>query len=64
MDLPVREDMVTATSAPVFRPYYISVVDEEDYAGFLDTDHADELWKEYQQREGVDLEHLMSERCA
>uniref|UniRef100_U3IW98 Programmed cell death 2 like n=1 Tax=Anas platyrhynchos platyrhynchos TaxID=8840 RepID=U3IW98_ANAPP len=62
MDLPVREDMVTATSAPVFRPYYISVVDEEDYAGFLDTDHADELWKEYQQREGVDLEHLMSER--
>nr|XP_047924759.1 programmed cell death protein 2-like isoform X1 [Anser cygnoides] len=63
-DLPVREDMVTATSAPVFRPYYISVVDEEDYAGFLDTDHADELWKEYQQREGVDLEHLMSESFA
>ncbi|XP_035192422.1 programmed cell death protein 2-like [Oxyura jamaicensis] len=64
MDLPVREDMVTATSAPVFHPYYISVVDEEDYAGFLDTDHADELWKEYQQREGVDLEHLMSESFA
>ncbi|NXI65043.1 PDD2L protein, partial [Anseranas semipalmata] len=64
MDLPVREDTVTATSAPVFHPYYINVVDEEDYAGFLDTDHADKLWKEYQQREGVDLERLMSESFA
>ncbi|KFV39387.1 Programmed cell death protein 2-like, partial [Tyto alba] len=60
---PVSEGTVTATfsSAPVFQPFYISVVDEEDYAGFLDTDHADELLKEYQQREGVGLEQLMSE---
>ena len=60
---PVGEGMVTATSgsAPVFQPFYISVVDEEDYAGFLDTNHAEELLKEYQQREGVDLEQLMSE---
>ncbi|KAM6064373.1 programmed cell death protein 2-like isoform 2-T2 [Theristicus caerulescens] len=60
---PVSEGMVMATSrsAPVFQPFYISVVDEEDYTGFLDTDHADKLLKEYQQREGVDLEQLMSE---
>ncbi|NXV92658.1 PDD2L protein, partial [Calonectris borealis] len=62
----VSEGMVMATSssAPVFQPFYISVVDEEDYAGFLDTDHADKLLKEYQQREGVDLEQLMSESFA
>ncbi|KFQ18223.1 Programmed cell death protein 2-like, partial [Merops nubicus] len=60
---PARGEVVTASagSAPVFQPFYISVVDEEDYAGFLDTTHADELLKEYQQREGVDLEQLMSE---
>ncbi|NXS61700.1 PDD2L protein, partial [Brachypteracias leptosomus] len=60
---PVSEEMVMATSsaAPVFQPFYISVVDEEDYTDFLDTDHADKLLKEYQQREGVDLEQLMSE---
>ncbi|XP_010011756.1 PREDICTED: programmed cell death protein 2-like [Nestor notabilis] len=60
---PVSEEMVmeTSGSAPVFQPFYISVVDEEDYTGFLDTDHADRLLKEYQQREGVDLEQLMSE---
>ncbi|NWI25174.1 PDD2L protein, partial [Sula dactylatra] len=63
---PVSEGTVTATSssAPVFQPFYISVVDEEDYTGFLDTDHADKLLKEYQQREGVDLEQLMSESFA
>ncbi|XP_062474221.1 programmed cell death protein 2-like [Pezoporus occidentalis] len=63
---PVSEGMVmeTSGSAPVFQPFYISVVDEEDYTGFLDTDHADRLFKEYQQREGVDLEQLMSESFA
>nr|XP_025963442.1 programmed cell death protein 2-like isoform X3 [Dromaius novaehollandiae] len=61
---PVREGTVAASSAPVFQPYYISVVDEEDYTGFIDTDHADKLLKEYQQREGVDLEQLMSESFA
>lgn len=54
--------VATASSAPVFQPFYISVVDEEDYTGFLDTDHANELLEEYQQREGVDLQQLMSER--
>ncbi|XP_025915374.1 programmed cell death protein 2-like isoform X2 [Apteryx rowi] len=64
MRAPVREGTAAASSAPVFQPYYISVVDEEDYTGFLDTDHADKLLKEYQQREGVDLEQLMSESFA
>lgn len=61
---PASEAMVTETSspAPVFQPFYISVVDEEDYTGCLDTEHADQLLKEYQQREGVDLQQLMSER--
>ncbi|NWV66092.1 PDD2L protein, partial [Malurus elegans] len=60
------EDMVMAgaASAPVFQPFYINVVDEEDYMGFLDTDHADQLLREYQQRENIDLEQMMSESFA
>ncbi|NXP78339.1 PDD2L protein, partial [Ramphastos sulfuratus] len=63
---PASQATLTAaqSSAPLFRPFYISVVDEEDYTGFLDTDHADKLLKEYQQREGVDLEQLVSESFA
>ncbi|XP_010004534.1 PREDICTED: programmed cell death protein 2-like [Chaetura pelagica] len=63
---PVSEGMGMASSdsAPVFQPFYISVVDEDDYTGFHDTDHADKLLKEYQQREGVDLQQLMSESFA
>ncbi|XP_063266814.1 programmed cell death protein 2-like isoform X3 [Prinia subflava] len=56
--------MAVAGSAPVFQPFYINVVDEEDYMGFLDTDHADKLLKEYQQRECVDLEQMMLESFA
>ncbi|NXY61138.1 PDD2L protein, partial [Callaeas wilsoni] len=56
--------MAAAASAPVFQPFYINVVDEEDYTGFLDTAHADKLLKEYQQRECVDLEQMMSESFA
>lgn len=51
-----------SSSAPTFKPYYIAVVDEEDYTGYVDTDHAHKLLKEYQQREGINLEELMSER--
>ncbi|XP_077165753.1 programmed cell death protein 2-like isoform X1 [Paroedura picta] len=48
-------------NVPVWQPYYISAVEEDDYLGYDDTDHAQKLLKEYQQREGVDLELLMSE---
>ncbi|NXG19932.1 PDD2L protein, partial [Grallaria varia] len=60
------EEMAVAAAgaAPAFRPFYINVVDEEDYTGCLDTDHADELLKEYQQREGVDLEQMMAQSFA
>ncbi|NXA06793.1 PDD2L protein, partial [Sapayoa aenigma] len=61
-----REDrgLAVGSCAPVFQPFYISVVEEEDYAGFLNTDRADELLKEYQQREGLDLAQIMSESFA
>ncbi|NXP13254.1 PDD2L protein, partial [Thinocorus orbignyianus] len=63
---PVSEGMEVTTSGsdPVFQPFYISVVDEEDYAGYLDTEHVNELLREYQQREGLDLEQMMSESFA
>ncbi|NXG51957.1 PDD2L protein, partial [Psilopogon haemacephalus] len=63
---PDSQAMGTAaqSSAPLFQPFYIAVVNEEDYTDFLDTEHADKLLKEYQQREGVDLEQLMSESFA
>ncbi|XP_019390977.1 PREDICTED: programmed cell death protein 2-like [Crocodylus porosus] len=62
--LPAGEERVMSSSVPVFKPYYIGVVDEEDYIGYVDTDHAHKLLKEYQQREGVNLEELMSESFA
>lgn len=49
-------------NVPMWQPYYISAVEEDDYLGYDDTDHAQRLLKEYQQREGVDLELLMLER--
>ncbi|XP_006028180.1 programmed cell death protein 2-like [Alligator sinensis] len=62
--LPAGEERVMSSSVPVFKPYYIAVVDEEDYTGYVDTDHAHKLLKEYQQREGINLEELMSESFA
>ncbi|XP_043350928.1 programmed cell death protein 2-like isoform X2 [Dermochelys coriacea] len=60
--VPCGDGIVMPTLCPRFQSYYISVVDEEDYIGYVDTDHAHKLLKEYQQREGIDLEQLMSER--
>lgn len=57
-DNPVVEEQ----NVPMWQPYYISAVEEDDYLGYSDTDHARKLLKEYQQREGVDLELLTSER--
>ncbi|XP_071316693.1 programmed cell death protein 2-like isoform X2 [Trachinotus anak] len=43
----VRED------APAFRPLFISVVEEADLCGGGDLEHAQELLREYERREGV-----------
>uniref|UniRef100_A0A6I8NYY4 Uncharacterized protein n=3 Tax=Ornithorhynchus anatinus TaxID=9258 RepID=A0A6I8NYY4_ORNAN len=56
-----RKGLLISSSVPVFQPYYISVVDEEDYTGFIDTDHAQRLLREYQLREGINAEQLISE---
>ncbi|KAM4618469.1 programmed cell death protein 2-like [Polymixia lowei] len=45
--------------APVLRPLYISVVDEADLAG-EDLEHAQELLREYEEREGVAVGQLDS----
>ncbi|XP_038610026.1 programmed cell death protein 2-like [Tachyglossus aculeatus] len=60
-DIPPWEGLLIPSSVPVFQPYYISVVDEADYTGFIDTDHAQRLLREYQLREGIDAEQLVSE---
>ncbi|KAG2469647.1 SAE2 enzyme, partial [Polypterus senegalus] len=39
---------------PTFQPYYINVIDEEELCMQEDTDHALQLLKEYQNREGID----------
>ncbi|XP_036608726.1 programmed cell death protein 2-like [Trichosurus vulpecula] len=53
--------VLPSSSVPVFQPYYISVVDEEDYTNFVDTNHAQKLLQEYRQREGVELEFLIAQ---
>ncbi|KAM3828869.1 programmed cell death protein 2-like isoform 2-T2 [Vipera latastei] len=59
-NLAQEEQIKPSSCVPEFQPYYISVVDEEDYLCWDDLDHAQRLLKEYQQREDVDLERLMS----
>ncbi|XP_069496043.1 programmed cell death protein 2-like isoform X2 [Ambystoma mexicanum] len=54
------QGLVIPNSPPVFQSHHISVVDEEDYAGYVDVDHAQKLLNDYQQREGVDVEELIS----
>lgn len=45
-----------------FLPYYICVVDEDDYRDSVSLDHAHSLLQEYQRKEGVDMEELLSQR--
>ncbi|XP_051835682.1 programmed cell death protein 2-like isoform X2 [Antechinus flavipes] len=54
--------VLPGSSVPVFQPYYINVVDEEDYTNFVDTNHAQKLLQEYGKREGVELELLIAQR--
>ncbi|XP_056137226.1 programmed cell death protein 2-like [Lampris incognitus] len=48
----------TQQVVPIFRPFYISVVDESDLGGEADLEHAQELLREYEEREGVEVSEL------
>uniref|UniRef100_A0A4W3J980 Programmed cell death 2-like n=1 Tax=Callorhinchus milii TaxID=7868 RepID=A0A4W3J980_CALMI len=46
-----------------FRPFYISVVEENDYTAAECSDHDQRLLQEYQSREGLDIQRIASEGC-
>lgn len=48
-----HQSVLQSTDVPVFQPFYISVMEETDLDGFHDTDHENELLREYEKREGV-----------
>nr|KAF6407666.1 programmed cell death 2 like [Molossus molossus] len=52
--------MALPSVVPQILPYYICVVDEGDYR-VVSLDHAHSLLREYQQREGIDMEQLPSQ---
>ena len=43
---------------PIFQPFYISVVEESDFAWDSGMEHAQELLQEYEQREGATVAEL------
>lgn len=62
LPVPPGEGMALPSVVPQFLPRYICVVDEEDYRDVVSLDHAHSLLREYQQREGIDMEQLLSQR--
>ncbi|RXM32186.1 Programmed cell death protein 2-like [Acipenser ruthenus] len=58
--VPAGEGLLLPGPVPTFQPYYISVVDEGEFCVDADMDHAQRLLKEYQRREGVDVQQLIS----
>ncbi|KAI5626908.1 programmed cell death protein 2-like, partial [Silurus asotus] len=46
------------TDTPTFQTFYISVVEETDLGGQNDLDHANELLKAYEEREGVAVREI------
>ncbi|XP_067854295.1 programmed cell death protein 2-like isoform X2 [Heptranchias perlo] len=63
LEVPVGGGLVTLTPVPSFQPFYIGVVDEDDYTEQTRFAHEEKLLKEYQRREGVDVEQLASSSC-
>ncbi|KAM7057700.1 programmed cell death protein 2-like isoform 2-T2 [Molossus nigricans] len=61
LPVPPGEGMALPSVVPQFLPYYICVVDEGDYRDVVSLDHAHSLLREYQQREGIDMEQLPSQ---
>ncbi|MBN3281460.1 PDD2L protein, partial [Polyodon spathula] len=58
--VPAGEGLLLPGPVPTFQPYYISVEDEGEFCVDADMDHAQRLLKEYQRREGVDVQQLIS----
>ncbi|XP_075849103.1 programmed cell death protein 2-like isoform X1 [Microcebus murinus] len=59
--VPPGEQMALSAVVPQFLPYYICVADEDDYRDFVSLDHAHSLLRDYQQREGIATEQLLSQ---
>uniref|UniRef100_A0A8C1PNL7 Programmed cell death 2-like n=1 Tax=Cyprinus carpio TaxID=7962 RepID=A0A8C1PNL7_CYPCA len=55
-----HQSALQPTDVPVFQPFYISVMEETDLDGFHDTDHENELLREYEEREGVIVREIQS----
>ncbi|KAM4825504.1 programmed cell death protein 2-like [Thomomys bottae] len=53
--------MARPTAVPQFQPYYISVVAEEDFRDLVSLDHAYNLLRDYEQREGIPMDQLLSQ---
>ncbi|XP_058281532.1 programmed cell death protein 2-like isoform X2 [Hylobates moloch] len=60
--VPPGEQMALPPGLPLFLPYYICVADEDDYRDFVNLDHAHSLLRDYQQREGIAMDQLLSQR--
>ncbi|XP_029422505.1 programmed cell death protein 2-like isoform X2 [Nannospalax galili] len=58
---PPGEGLSLPSAVPQFQPFYICVADEDDYGDFVGLDHAQRLLQDYQQREGVCMEQLLSQ---
>ncbi|KAG1938283.1 programmed cell death protein 2-like [Pimephales promelas] len=55
-----QQSALQPTHVHVFQSFYISVMDETDLDGFHDTDHENELLREYEEREGVIVGEIRS----
>ncbi|XP_078400804.1 programmed cell death protein 2-like [Cetorhinus maximus] len=55
--------LVTRAPVAVFQPFYISVMEEEDYTVETGFSHEQELLQEYQRREGINVEQLAFSSC-
>ncbi|XP_016325274.1 programmed cell death protein 2-like [Sinocyclocheilus anshuiensis] len=55
-----HQSALQPTDVPLFQPFYMSVMEETDLDGFLDTDHENELLRAYEEREGVLVAEIQS----
>ncbi|XP_064414558.1 programmed cell death protein 2-like isoform X2 [Latimeria chalumnae] len=61
--LPEGAGLVMPGLVSTFQGFYLSVVDEEEYSCNDEMNHAQELLKEYQQREELPIEQMLSASC-